>query len=46
MANFTSRQESLTMVNILWAGFQKCIALLEKDNNYKDFILTGSGDVD
>lgn len=46
MSGFTSRQEALTMVNILWAGFQKCINLLEKDNNYKDFILTGLGDVD
>lgn len=46
MSGFTSRQEALTMVNILWAGFQKCINLLEKDNNYRDFILTGEGDVD
>ena len=46
MAGFSSRQEALTMVNILWAGFQKCVTLLEKDNNYKDFILSGSGDVD
>lgn len=44
--NFFSQQDALTTVNILWAGFQKCITLLEKDNNYKDFILTGSGDVD
>lgn len=46
MSGYLSRTESLTMVNILWAGFQKCIALLEKDNNYKDFILSGEGDVD
>lgn len=46
MSGFTSRQEALAMVNILWAGFQKCIALLERDNKYKDFILTGSGDID
>lgn len=46
MSGFTSRQEALTMINILWAGFQKCITLLEKDNKYKDFILTGSGDID
>lgn len=43
--NYT-KNEALTMINILWAGFQKCIALLEKDNNYRDFILTGLGDVD
>ena len=46
MNNFTSRQESATMINILWAGYQKCINLLEKDNNYKDFILSGSGVID
>lgn len=46
MTGFQTRQEALTIVNILWAGFQKCINLLEKDNNYRDFILTGSGDVD
>lgn len=46
MSGFTSRQETLTMVNILWAGFQKVITLLEKDNKYKDFVLTGSGEID
>lgn len=46
MKGFTSRQEALAMLNILWAGFQKTINLLEKDNNYKDFILTGAGDID
>ena len=46
MSGFTSRQEALTMVNILWASFQKCITLLEKDNNYKEFILSGEGDID
>lgn len=43
MSGFTSRQESLTMVNILWATFQKTLNLLEKDDNYKSFILTGTG---
>lgn len=46
MSGFTSRQEALTMVNILWAAFQKTLTLLEKDNKYKDFILTGAGDID
>lgn len=46
MSGFTSRQEALLMINILWAGFQKTISLLEKDNKYKDFILTGEGDID
>lgn len=42
---FNSTQEALAIVNILWAGFEKCIRLLEKDNKYKSFILTGDGDV-
>jgi len=46
MSGFTSRQEVLAMVNILWAAFQKVINKLEKDNNYRDFILTGTGDID
>ena len=46
MSGFTSRQEALMMINILWAGFQKALTLLEKDNNYRDFILTAEGDVD
>jgi hypothetical protein len=46
MSNFNSRQEALTIVNILWASYQKVINLLEKDNNYRDFILTGEGDID
>lgn len=45
MSGFQSRQEALIVVNILWAGFQKVINLLEKDNNYKDFILTGVGTI-
>lgn len=40
------KQEAVFMVNILWAAFQKTLNLLEKDNNYRNFILTGSGDVD
>jgi hypothetical protein len=46
MSGYTSRQEALQIVNILWAGFQKVITLLEKDNKYKDFVLTGAGDID
>jgi|GEM_PF-1273124 len=46
MSGFSSRQEALTMVNILWASFMETMRKLEKDNNYKDFILTGSGDID
>jgi len=46
LSGFTSRQEGLIMVNILWASFMETFNLLKKDNNYKDFILTGTGDVD
>lgn len=46
MSGFQSRQEALTMVNILWAGYQKLINLFEKNNNYKDFVLTGAGEID
>lgn len=43
MGGYTSRQEALTMVNINWATFQKTLTLLEKDDKYKDFIITGTG---
>ncbi|MFA5051311.1 MAG: hypothetical protein WC499_04325 [Patescibacteria group bacterium] len=46
MSGFTSRQEALIMINILWACWSETMRLLTKDNNYRDFILTGSGDVD
>jgi hypothetical protein len=46
MSGFTSRQEALIMVNILWAKYSDIVAKIVKDNNYKDFILTGSGDID
>jgi len=39
-------QEPLLGFNLHWASFQKFITLVEKDNNYKDFIKTGEGDVD
>lgn len=43
MSGFTSRQEALAMVNILWAGFQKTLNLLEKDNRFIDFVISGTG---
>lgn len=46
MSVFTSRQEALIMVNILWAQYREVVALILKDNNYKDFILGGVGDID
>ena len=32
MSNFTSRQEALIMINILWAKIDQCIKLLNDDN--------------
>jgi len=46
MSGFTSRQEALIMINVLWARYDAIIAKIVKDNKYKDFILTGEGDID
>jgi hypothetical protein len=46
MSGFTSRQEALTMVNILWARYSDIVKRIVDDNKYKDFILTGAGDID
>ena len=46
MSGFTSRQEALLMINILWAKYREIINLILKDNNYKEFILSGTGDID
>jgi len=46
MAGFSSRQEALVMVNILWASFTETLRKFEKSNNYKDFVLSGVGDID
>lgn len=46
MKGYTNTQEALTMINILWAMFSETRNKLEKDNKYKDFILTGTGDID
>lgn len=35
------QSEASDKSNVLWARFQKIIALLEKDDKYKDFIMTG-----
>ena len=37
MSGFTSRQEALIMVNILWARVNECIKLLEKEG-LRDFL--------
>ena len=46
MKNFPSRQDALIRVNVLWARYADIVKRLVGDNNYKDFILTGVGDVD
>jgi len=46
MSGFTSRQEALIMINILWARYADIVKRIVGDNNYKDFILTGAGDID
>jgi hypothetical protein len=46
MSNFMSRQEALIMINILWATYREVMSLILKDNKYKDFVLTASGDID
>lgn len=46
MSGFTSRQEALIMVNILWARYNDIIKRIASDNKYKEFILSGSGDID
>lgn len=46
MSGFTSRQEAIQMINVLWARYQAIINQITKDNNYRDFILTAEGDVD
>ena len=46
MSGFSSRQEALMMINVLWANYREMVNLITKDNNYKDFILTGEGDID
>lgn len=33
MSGFTSRQEALIMINILWARVEECCKLLEKEAN-------------
>lgn len=46
MSGFTSRQEALTMVNILWAQYSDIVKRIVDDNKYKEFILSGDGDID
>lgn len=45
-ATFSSGQRALIAINVLWAQYSEIVAKIVKDNTYKDFILTGSGDID
>ena len=46
MSGFTSRNEALIMVNICWAMYREVVNQITKDNKYKEFILSGAGDID
>lgn len=46
MAGFTSRQEALIMVNILWARYIDIVKRVVAEDKYKGFIKTGVGDID
>lgn len=46
MSGFTSRQEALIRINILWGQYREIINLILKDNMYKEFIYSGTGDID
>jgi len=45
-SGFSSRQEAWQMVNMLWAKYREVVGLILKDNKYKDFVLTGTGDIE
>ena len=44
--SFNTGQRALITINILWAQYSEIVAKIVKDNQYKDFILTGAGDID
>jgi len=46
MSGYTSRQEALNMLNVLWARYSDIVKRIVIDNKYKDFILTAEGDID
>lgn len=43
--SFVDSQAFLTLTNILWASYQRVLNLLEKEDDYKEFIITGEGAV-
>lgn len=46
MSGFTTRQEALTMVNILWARYIDIIKRIVEDEKYKDFILNATASIE
>lgn len=46
MEGFITRQEAALVINILWARADEIGSKIVKDNNYKEFILSGEGDLD
>ena len=46
MSGFTSRQEALTMVNILWARYIDIVKRIVDDEKYKDFILNATASIE
>lgn len=45
MTGFTG-QDALTTVNILWGKYAEIVKRLNEDNKYKEFVLSGEGDID
>lgn len=46
MSGFTSRQEALTMINVLWARYREIVRKITEDEKYKDFILNATDSMD
>lgn len=45
-SSFVNSEDHLTLTNILWASYAKVLDRLEKEDNYLDFIITGTGSND
>lgn len=43
---FASQAHATDTINVLWAQYRQVMDLILKDNNYKEFILSGEGDID
>lgn len=45
ISGITTR-EAISRINVLWARYADIVKRIVEDNKYKDFILTGEGDID